>query len=278
MLSASAFAAAPSLSARQEAAFFSALRLRNGTFKTTADCRMDDLNEFVIERWREAGFRPTHALDVGASSGISSVEWLHALSKAGFAAVLTATDLVLWAELVPLAPGFFALEHAGHPLQYTICGIGIRPWRRRLDYVTGYALLSGAAAQLAQSCGPHVRSNDAARIKVQLLSKRAVAESTITWAEDDVLAPNPRGFIRSFDAIRAANLLNRDYFSQTELHRAIRNLKERLAGPGSWLIVNRTLGDGSNHATLFTLTLSGGFIAQARFGRGSEVEDIVLGA
>jgi hypothetical protein len=65
-------------------------------------------------------------------------------------------------------------------------------------------------------------------------------------------------------------------FSADEIRRAARNLKERLIGPGSSLIVNRTANDGTNNATLFALTKAWRFAVQARFGSGSEIEDIVL--
>ena len=92
-----------------------------------------------------------------------------------------------------------------------------------------------------------------------------------------MLSANPTQYLRRFDVIRAANILNRCYFNRDQLRCAVANLKERLSGPGSRLIVNRTLTeDGSNHATMFRLTEARHFDAEVRLGQGSEIEDVVL--
>src|SRR5580704_1783814 len=64
---------------KQEAAFFASLRLRNGTFKTTDHHRLDDLNMLVIGEWQKLDRKPRQIMDVGVSSGISSLEWADAL-------------------------------------------------------------------------------------------------------------------------------------------------------------------------------------------------------
>lgn len=271
------FSANLSWAPRQEARFFSAIRLSNGTFKTTSDHRMDDLNAFIIAQWKHSNFWPTEILDLGASSGIASVEWIETLTKAGFGCHLTATDLLLRAKIVHLYPGFDVLEDwSGHILQHMVFGVGIRPWQRRLDYLTGYAFLSWLANLVAAHLRAKNRHLDASTA-VLLVSPRARAHPNIAWGEDDVLAPNSEEFVRRFHAIRAANILNRGYFSASQLHRAVLNLKNRLIGPNSILIVNRTRNDGSNHATLFRLNDSDRFEMQAKFGTGSEIDDVVLG-
>src|SRR5260370_9203504 len=100
---------------RQEANFFAALRLANGTFKTTADHRMDDLNEYILMRWRKTAFRPTKIMDVGVSSGITSAEWVELLLRSGLPGRPTATDFALWCDIVPLWPGVSVVE-VGEPI------------------------------------------------------------------------------------------------------------------------------------------------------------------
>lgn len=271
MLTAVAFSSGQSLTPQEEAAFFAALRLGNGTFKTTYDHRMDDLNEFMIARWRATAFRPAKFMDIGVSSGISTVEWFEALQRDGFQPRMTATDLALWGRIVSLWPGMSVLESGGCILQHMILGIPIRPWLRRLDYFTGYALLSALANKLAVRCRAR-REGD----PILLVSSRARRHSGIEWLEDDILGENPARFIGRFDTIRAANILNADYFSGHQLERAVVNLRDRLAGPNARLIVNRTLKEGSNHATMFRLTDANRFEVEARFGRGSEIEHVVV--
>lgn len=259
----------------QEAKFFASIRLSNGTFKTTADHRMDDLNAFVAAQWRTMNAAPTEILDVGASSGISTMEWLETLTRDGFKVRMTATDLTLWAEIVPLLPGFEVLieESRRHVLRHIVLGIPLRPWSRRLDRLTGYVVLTRLANLIAKH---RLRLAPRPRERVILVSQRALRCGGIVWAQDDMLAPNPEQFLRRFDAIRAANVLNRDYFGADDLRRAVSNLKARLSGPRACLIVNRTWNDGSNHATLFKLHDDDRFRIAARLGRGSEIEDIVL--
>jgi hypothetical protein len=271
MPTATRFSSRHPLSPSEEAAFFAALRLRNGTFKTTADHRMDDLNEFITATWRADGFTPATIMDVGASSGVCTVEWHEAMSRAGFDVRITATDLTLWANIVSSWPGVSVLEADGFVLQHMVFGVPIRPWRRRLDYLTGYALLSSFANAIAARRRP-----EGVNERILLVSHRARQNSAIEWVEDDIVGPNPERFHHRFDAIRAANILNRDYFSTRDLQRAVANLKDRLAGPNARLIINRTWQDNSNHATLFRLKTTGRFETEARFGQGSEVEDIVL--
>ena len=105
---------------------------------------------------------------------------------------------------------------------------------------------------------------------------QSAAAWRIEWAEDDVLAPTPQQFVRRFDAIRVANIVNRGYFDTDQIRRAVAKSEGRLADPGPRLIVNRTLNDGSNRATMIQLTDANCFEAEVRLGQGSEIEDIVF--
>lgn len=267
MLTAPEYYSAHPLTPEQEATFFAELRLANGVYKITSDHRLDDLNEVTLSRWHATGFRPKEIMDVGVSSGITTVEWLEALSGAGLSVHMIGTDLSLSAHIVPLWPGAYALKTAdGHVLRFF--GPTIEGWKN----LRGYGILRGLAYRVAaRRCSR--------RDKLLLLSPRALRCHAIEWVEDDVLSPNSTQFLQRFDVIRAANILNRYYFSGDQLRRAVANLKERLAGPGARLIVNRTwLEDDSNHATMFQLTEAGHFEAEERLGQGSEIEDVVLGA
>jgi len=249
----------------QEATFFAQLRPVNGVYRLTADHRMDDLNEVVLSRWHAIAFRPKEIMDVGVSWGITTVEWLEALSGSGLKVHMVGTDVSLSAYIVPLWPGSYALKTAdGYVLQ--VFGPTIERWKNRRNY----RMLRGFARVAARGCS--------GREKLLLVSPRALRRcDAIEWANDDVLSPNSTQFLRRFDVIRAANLLNLCYFNGDQLRCAVANLKERLAGPGARLIVNRTWGDGSNHATMFQLTEAGHFDAEVRLGQGSEIEDVVLG-
>jgi hypothetical protein len=273
-------APAAAVTPRQEEAFFSGIQLRNGTFKTTTEHRLDDLNQLVIEQWKTRGAKPRLLLDVGASSGVSSVEWLESLSAAGFDIDLVATDVCLKANLVPVSRHHDVLvDRSGHILQHIVFGIAIRPWPRKLDFVTGYALLSGVLNCVARRVlRRRLAQSGSEAEEIMLVSRRAREHAGITFAEDDVFAANRQSFVRRFDAIRAANLLNCGYFSTAQIRTAIFNLKDRLVGPDCFLIVNRTRQDGTNHGTLFQLNAAARFEILAKLREGSEIEDIVLAA
>ena len=262
------FYSARPLTPEQETTFFEKLRLANGVFKRTADHRLDDLNEIILSRWHETAFQPREIMDVGVSSGISTAEWLEGLSRAGLKVRMTATDLALWGHIVPLCPGVYVIETTdGHLLRPIVLGVPILPsWR-------GYRYFRALVTRIAA-----LRCSRRNLKKLLLVSPRALRHDAIEWAEDDVLAPNPAQFVRRFDAIRAANILAPCYFSADQLQRAVANLKDRLAGPNAQLIINRTLADGSNHATMFRLTDANRFEAEVRVRQGSEIEDIVLRA
>jgi phosphosulfolactate synthase (CoM biosynthesis protein A) len=81
---------------------------------------------------------------------------------------------------------------------------------------------------------------------------------------------------KRYDMIRAANILNLDYFSDEFLAAALQSLGECLDA-GGMLCVVRTRSDGSNHGSLFEKA-ENGFNAVQRIGDGSEIEHIVLSA
>lgn len=264
---------------KQEAAFFASIRLRSGTFKTTDHHRLDDLNMLVIGEWQKLDRKPRRIMDVGASSGISSLEWAEALTRAGIDAKILATDLSLRGSLVRLLPGYeVLLDRDGKVLQHIV---GNRPVRWHLygprDFVRGTGFVVAALNAFASAL--LLLTNGRRRGKeVLLVNPHARDDARLSFAQDDILAPNPEHLRGRFNAIRVANLLNHGYFDAAQLRRAVDNLKDRLMGAGSFLIVNRTLPDGNNHGTIFRLSEANKFEIVAKMRDGSEIEDIVLSA
>lgn len=263
----------------QEAAFFASIRLRNGTYKTTDHHRLDDLNMLVISEWKKLGSKPSQIMDVGVSSGISSLEWADALTRADIDAKILATDLCMRGSLVRLLPGYeVLLDRDGKVLQHIVAN---RPVRWYLngprDFLKGTGFVVTALNTLAGVLLPLTNMREGGR-DVLLVNPRARDDARLSFAEDDILAPNPARLRGRFDAIRVSNLLNHGYFNETQLRRAVGNLRDRLVGAGSFLIVNRTLANGTNHGTLFRLSCANKFEVVAELGEGSEIGDIVLSA
>lgn len=261
-----------------EADFFSSIKLSNQTFKRTDVGRFEALNRELIGMLVESGAAINLVLDVAVSSGTTTLELLRDLQAAGFSPAVTATDLALDAHIVPLFPGCRALvDKEGYPLQYELLGVAVRPWRRRLDLVSGAALVR---TLLNRACGPRARAalRRGADVRpVRLISPRLASHPDVEVTYDDILVHNPALACR-YDLVRAANILNRHYFTEAQLRRAAAHLRGYLAGPGALLFVVRTLEGGSHHGTLFELAPDRRLRAKKRFGRGSEIEALLAEA
>jgi hypothetical protein len=106
------------------------------------------------------------------------------------------------------------------------------------------------------------------------MESRALRSRGISIVENDIFE-RTSAFVGRFDFIRAANILNRGYFTQAQIVRAVANIRAYCRGPGALFLVLRS--NGSSHAgTLFELAPDGRFLVQTRIGTGSEIEQIVL--
>ncbi|TCN31443.1 ATP-binding protein [Sinorhizobium americanum] len=258
-----------------ESAFFAKLKMRNGTFKLTQPSRFQELEVAVRPHVEERAGSLREVLDVGVSTGLTTVELAKFLGDCGSAASITATDLFIEAHIVELFPGFRVFcDPEGWPLQYDLRGVAIRPWIRRLDYVT----LAFIPLMLGRSMlKARLRSRISAGVSrpVRMITRSLPSNGAIVFVENDIMCRSER-FIRRFDMIRAANILNKGYFSPDQIVIAIGNIHAYLRGPGALLIVGRTNRAGENAATLFELNRDGSFTALERVGGGSEIERLVL--
>ena len=266
---------AAELPQRTEDAFFSAIRNRNKTFKRTNELRFANLDPALVEALRDCSpTGPAELLDIGISSGATTLDLQRALAEAGYFPRITGTDLAIHASIVRLGRRCSALvSKDGQPLQFDLAGIAVRPWSRRLDWITGMWLvrplirrwLTGRLERKAADRG----------CPVALVSPRLSDHSSISIVEDDILIRR-KEFVGRYGLIRAANVLNRDYFPSEDLRRAIGNLQSYLASPGSLLLIVRTLGSGEHHGTLFVLDEQRRLRVRQRFGKGSEIEQLAL--
>jgi hypothetical protein len=269
--------------------FFTDLRTWNSTFKRTASDRFEELDKVCVESFQAAGATIERVLDIGISSGSTTLALSDMLRAAGMEAEVTGTDLSLDGHLVSVTPGVRVLiDDQGHPLQYDILGLIVRPWKRRADYGTGMVAVRaalnavwGKAAQRRLKDATESRDGGAAPdgargIKtVRLLSPRLNDHPHITIEANDIFASTDR-FVGNFDFIRAANILNCGYFNEDALRHALRNVVQYLSGPGSWLLIARST-QGMHVSTLFRVSENGRYLDVIdRFGGGSEIEWLVL--
>ena len=246
-----------------ETRFFRALRLPNGTYKTTFPGRLTDVDAATADLL--GGHGSLTLLDVAVSSGTTTVELLATLEARGLRVRATATDLYLRAALERRAGCFdVLLDPTGYALQVS-CPVGTkcRPhdpagsWRRRwLDRLLG--VLGGVP-------GPGA-------LPVLLVARTLRDRPDVVLEQQDLSMPRVEWHER-FDLVRAANILNLDYFAPNLLRQMAGHLSDCVR-PGGLLVVCRTLDDASNHATIFRKT-SAGLAPVARVGHGSEIESLM---
>jgi hypothetical protein len=254
------FSAAPEdITARDEARFFGLLKTANNTFKRTEPSRLERIDSALIASLAAYRCRIDTVLDLGISSGVTTLELMTALRAAGHHARVTGTDRSVRARLVPLPHGCRALvESGGHVLQYEVWGRAIRPWKRRLDRWTGMTL-ARALVEWRLREPAMARAASGAGEEVVLLTPRLGRSNAFRWVEDDI-THRRESLTGRFDLVRAANLLNRHYFEPPALRDAVANAIAYLSGPGAWLLVLRTHGasrssrhlvpDGRRHAAV----------------------------
>jgi hypothetical protein len=268
---------ADQLTLADEAAFFTSLKVGNNTFKKTGGGRFVALDAALVRYLQGSVPRIGELLDIGVSSGITTLDLDAALCAAGHSLRVTATDFALDAFIVPVSSGWRALvDSAGHPLQYDVGGYAVRPWRRRLDWLDGMVIVRGLLDRYARPRARRSLASNRIIKQVRLLSPRLARRKDVAIFRDDITVENP-AFSGRFDVIRAANILNLDYFDVPTLRRALSNVTSYLSGPGALLLVVRTLGDDEHHGTLFEIIEQGnGFRIIERYGAGSEIEALVL--
>lgn len=272
-------AALPTVTTQAEDQFFADLKTSNHTFKRTASDRFEELDACCLRRFKQSYSQVRTVLDIGISSGSTTLALQNRLVEAGYAPKTTGTDLSFDAWLVPVAAGIRTLvDGSGHALQHDVLGVAVRPWIRRADYVTGMVLVRrwlNATCARAIAAGATMPSPQA--VPMKLLSRWLHDRGDIEIEVNDVFERTPH-FVGKFDFIRAANVLNLGYFNATRIQAALANVLGYLSGAGSWLLVGRS-GKRGHDATLFRVSSDGRRLQIVeRIGMGSEIEHLVLRA
>src|SRR6185437_7407474 len=130
------------LTAQMEQEFFTSIMGKNKTYKTTYHDRFSEIDQLLVRQVRAGTMRASHVLDVGVSSGISTLELFKALSADGSDVNLVATDVLIDADIVGVVPGCHALiDKSGFPLMFDVFGRGVKPWITATDYKNGKFVL-----------------------------------------------------------------------------------------------------------------------------------------
>lgn len=271
MLRASLYLTAPPelhFSPAAECEFYRGIQTSNGTRKMTEPRRVAPMDDLFFTTLARLGTVPRTVMDIGVSSGITTAEWLRGFRNRGIDVTMVATDLVMSVYIYDLGKHLKALtERNGHLLQLEVFGTGIRTYTRWRDYfLAGFlwrkSLCAFARSRLSRSMrkGPYY-----------LVSPLLRNDRSVRLIDDDILAQNSSEWVASADVIRVANVIQRIYFTEDEIKRAVENLRERCRGEGSLVVVCRNRGsrlDGS----ILRMTNLREFALEARLGQGSEVE------
>ena len=256
-----------SVSAEEEGAFFASIHQSNGTTRMTSRDRLNDVNAAIASCLPDN--TKLEALDLGISSGISTLEWLLALEVLGHNCAMTACDRVLNARLYRFARLQVLAEEGGHVL---LAHNGQRAFTRPLYQTSSWRnALARAIFRLGDMTTKFARTVGAGQ-EVRLVNHRLQSRLDVKFVEHDIFSPAP-DWIGQFQLVRVANLLNCAYFPEAAL-------RVGLCNAGSWvqlggvLAVTRTESDGKNNATLFRQEGDGLRVIH-RLGTGSEVEALV---
>ena len=271
MLRASAYLSAPggsSFPQMLEREFYRSIQTSNGSKKSTGLRRLDAMNDLFFATLDRCQLAPRSVMDIGISSGVTTLEWLREFDKRGLSVTMIATDLVMSVDLFAIGRHMRVLtEKNGHLLQIELFGSGIRTFLRRRDYLTGGVVWRNALCYAARSL-----LGQATHEGTYLLVSPALRDQDrIKLFDDDIFAPNPPQFMRCADVVRVANLVQPIYFSNDQISRAVENIRERCRGQGSIVVVCRNTG-ASLEGSILRMTDRRQFTVEARLGHGSEVE------
>jgi len=262
-----------------ERAFFTGLLMRNGLYKTTEVRRMDAVLPLLVEHARLLPETSLKVLDVGCSSGVTTVEMHRAFEDAGLDVETVGTDLTLFADYVTRENGTAMLFDSSGLLLQVELGDWASPWRwrprdrvfRPFTVMRAQALVEREGDTFLRARHETIAGFEAKRIA--LLSSLAQRSNHVRFCEEDILAPTVEG---RFSVVRAANLLNPDHFTPAMLGRMIDALRARLVDGGLLLIVRSQGGSRPVHdGTLFRLR-GDRFEVVARIGAGSEIARLVV--
>ncbi len=105
---------------------------------------------------------------------------------------------------------------------------------------------------------------------ITLVSPRLVTNPNVRVIEEDLAAP----VAGKWDVVRAANILNHVYFSESQLEAMVANVASQVRVSGL-LAICRTVPQSGNHGSVFK-RINDGFEEVGRIGGGSEVAAMVL--
>ena len=241
-----------------------------GVWKRTQPGRLPLTENAMVTRLAH-GNGPGEVLDIGASDGSTSFDLLHAL-KAGCDRKFHVhmADLYLWLDVWRNGSLMEYRSTDGKPVMARVGRFGMRlPTSEHRWDLPGNILaklyLSLTSMREAMVC----------EARIPMINPLALAEGDITPIEMNCLNDNAEMRSR-FDAVRASNILNHEYFSPDQLRQILGYLHSYLH-PDGVLVVSRNEGGVDSETENGTVwrRKADGFAREDSFGAGSEIAAIV---
>ena len=263
-----------------ERRFLFGLRMRNGLFKGTHERRLDDTTALLLPWAKALPFRPLTVLDVGCSTGISTLELHNALLAHGLDCRTTGMDLEFELRSAPCSEGVNILyDLQGRPLQVDI-GNWAMSWkmppgkkdivchpRKVLRALWTLYTLKRTRDQHSESMG---RGNEVRT--VPLIDRRALGIPGLKFAQGDILRPNDK---ETYCIIRAVNVLNRTVLDRKTLDSMLEGLKQRLCD-GGLLLLGRACPSGSGNDAALYQKQGNRYNRMGSINGGSELDDSIV--
>jgi len=251
----------------RERRFFNGLRLSNGTYKETAPRRLAELDALILRHLPPA--LPVTVLDVGVSSGVTTADLIASLEQASHPCHATAVDLVLHGQLFRVMGALDVLtDREGYVLQ-----VALGPLAKCRPHDPSGSALRRALEGGMNAVAGHLARRSRTGVPVRLVTSRLLTRPDVHLIEHDLNCERTE-WRKRFDIVRAANVLNRDYFPEATLRTMVAHLLSYVK-EGALFAACRTVPGRGNQATLFR-TGTGGVTVVDRLGGGSEIESLVL--
>jgi hypothetical protein len=235
--------------------------LRTGiTWKSTSPARHQRTDELIMEICSD--FSPV-ILDVGASDGITSLELIEKLGSAF--TMYYVTDVSFNINIIEQKPNVYFYDSCGKCFL-----ISTRKFLVYSDFTEAYFPLKLIAKKFFAFAPVFNvdRSKQISLIQPDLL-RIAKQDARVSIEQYSIFDPWTK--IRP-DIIKAANILNRTYFSDDQIRSAITNFKTILKEGGKLIVTDNR--DEENVSLFYRDNNS--FKLQRNIGKGTEIKDIVL--
>jgi SAM-dependent methyltransferase len=255
-----------------ERSFFQSVCLPNGTHKTTAPGRLKDVDQIIYEHLDNK--KTVRLLDVGISSGITTIELLRHLESRHIQTYGTGVDISVRGYLTSILGVDVLRDPDGNVLQVATPFFARgRPHHSQKSIAS--KLLRLGMDLLESSLARKWLLNSRRSQCLNLVSPLLLGRRDFKVVEHDIAVPIPE-WEASFDLIRVANVLNLDYFSPSAIAVMIENLASWLKAGGVLAICRTKASDGSNHGSLYQKQGSVPWLQHVcRFGQGHEIDEMI---